>query len=101
MPAQTMDLPTIRRVLKSQRAQLQERYRVCAIWLFGSYARGEARPRSDIDLLVEFEEPPSLVEWARMQRELSQLLGKRVEVAPKHLLKPRVRERVLREAIRL
>lgn len=101
MPARLMDLPTIRETLAQQRACLQERYRVRRLWLFGSHARGDARPRSDIDLLVEFEEPPSLVEWARMQRELSELLGKRVEVVPRHLLKPYIRERVLAEAIEL
>lgn len=95
------DALAIRQKLAAQRTRLQAQYRIRALWLFGSCARGDAHPRSDIDLLVEFEEPPSLLEWARLQRELSQLLGRRVEVVPKHLLKPYLRERVLQEAIPL
>jgi len=86
-------------VLRQHLPELQRRYRVRALWLFGSHARGEPRRRSDIDVLVEFSETPSLLELARLQRELSLLLGKRVDLALKDALKPHIGKRILEEAI--
>lgn len=78
---------------------LQMRYKVHALWLFGSYVRGEQRSRSDIDVLVEFDETPSLLEIARLQRELSQLLGKRVDLVLKSSLKPHIGKFILEGAV--
>jgi predicted nucleotidyltransferase len=86
-------------VLRQHLPELQRRYRVRALWLFGSHARGEPRRRSDIDVLVEFSETPSPLELARLQRELSLLLGKRVDLALKDALKPHIGKRILEEAI--
>jgi len=86
-------------VLRQHLPELQRRYRVRALWLFGSHARGEPRRRSDIDVLVEFSETPSLLELARLQQELSLLLGKRVDLALKNALKPHIGKRILEEAI--
>ena len=67
--------------------------------LFGSVARNEAREDSDVDLLVEFGRPIGLFEFARPQRELGERLGRRVEVVTVDALKPRLRDRILREAV--
>jgi uncharacterized protein len=67
--------------------------------VFGSVARGDADGTSDLDLLVDMEEGRTLVDLAAMERELSELLGCRVEVGT--ALTPRVRARVLREAVAL
>ena len=67
--------------------------------VFGSLARGEARPNSDLDLLVEFEPGRSLLDHAALVIELESFLGRRVEVASERGLRPRVRERVLAEAV--
>ena len=66
--------------------------------VFGSVARGESGSESDIDLLVEFEPGRSLLDHAALQIELEALLGRRVDVASERGLRPRIRERVLREA---
>ena len=66
--------------------------------VFGSVARGESGAESDVDLLVEFEPGRSLLDHAALQIELEALLGRRVDVASERGLRPRVRERVLREA---
>jgi predicted nucleotidyltransferase len=66
--------------------------------VFGSVARGDSGSESDIDLLVEFEPGRSLLDHAALQIELEALLGRRVDVASERGLRPRVRERVLREA---
>ena len=67
--------------------------------VFGSVARGEADPQSDIDLLVEFEPGRSLLEHAGLWLELQEALGCKVDVVSDRGIKARIRERVLREAV--
>jgi len=86
-------------------AKRKEILRVCAkygahnVRVFGSVARGEADERSDMDFLVELEPGRTLFDLGGLQYDLEQLLGCRVDVVTEHGLKPRIRERVLREAI--
>ena len=77
------------------------RYQVQELAIFGSAARGELRPESDVDLLVEFKPAarPGLLGLAALSRELSTLLGRRVDLAVRPALKPRVRPIVLAEAL--
>ena len=70
---------------------------VTSVGIFGSMARGEATPQSDIDLLVEFGERKSLLDLARLQRELCTMLGRKVEVLTKDAISPYLRERILSE----
>ncbi|MCS7227297.1 MAG: nucleotidyltransferase family protein, partial [Gloeomargarita sp. SKYB31] len=95
------DIGQVRATLRAQLPDLQQRYKIRALWLFGSYVRGEQRARSDIDLLVEFDEAPSLLELARLQRELTKLLGKRVDLVLKRTLKPHIGKRILEEAVHI
>jgi predicted nucleotidyltransferase len=69
--------------------------------VFGSVARGEARPDSDIDLLIE--KGPTTSSWfpAGLVLELEEMLGRRVEIVTEKALSPYLRERVLSEAIPL
>ena len=69
--------------------------------VFGSIARGEDDERSDIDLLVEFESGRSLLDHAALWLELQELLGCKVDVVSEGGIKPRIRDRVLREAVPL
>ena len=72
-----------------------------SVRLFGSLARGEADAASDIDLLVELEPGRSLLDLGGMQFELEALLGRHVDVVTERGLRPRIRDRVLREAVPL
>ena len=67
--------------------------------VFGSVARGEADPESDVDFLVELEPGRSLLDLGGLQMELESLLGCRVDVVTSRGLTARIRERVLREAM--
>jgi predicted nucleotidyltransferase len=86
---------------------LEEILRVCAkygarnVRIFGSLARSEADEQSDIDLLVELEPGRSLFDLGGLQYDLERLLGCRVDVVTECGFKPRIRERVLREALPL
>jgi len=76
------------------------RFQVVELSVFGSVARGTAEPDSDVDFLVEFdpEAEVGLLTLARLTNELSDLLGRKVDVVPKNGLKPRIRDHVLAEA---
>jgi predicted nucleotidyltransferase len=69
--------------------------------IFGSVARGEATPDSDIDLLIE--KGPTTTPWfpAGLVLELEESLGRRVDVVTEKALNPHLRDRVLREAVPL
>jgi predicted nucleotidyltransferase len=69
--------------------------------VFGSVARGGADEQSDIDFPVDLEPGRTLLDLGGLQYDLEQLLGCRVDVVTKRGLKPRIRERVLREAVLL
>ena len=66
--------------------------------VFGSVARGEAGPESDIDFLVNLEAGRSLMDLARLLRELQSLLDRNVDIVTEAGLRPRIRPQVLREA---
>ncbi len=69
--------------------------------VFGSVARGDADAQSDIDFLVELEPGRSLFDHAALLVDLEELLGCKVDVATERGLRPRIRERVLEEAVPL
>lgn len=79
------------------------RYNIRELALFGSSARGDFRPDSDVDVLVELAANArvSLFDLADLQAELTDLVGVRVDLVTKGGLKPLIRDRVLREARRL
>lgn len=67
-------------------------------WLFGSFARGEETPLSDVDLLVEYDKGGiSLLKHAAMICELEKILDRPVDIVQEKLLRPRVRENVIQE----
>jgi len=73
---------------------------VQSLSIFGSVARDEAGPDSDIDLLVEFDRPVGLFAFVRTQQYLEQILGSRVDLVTPDALRREFRETVLREAVR-
>jgi predicted nucleotidyltransferase len=78
-----------------------ERFGVESLAVFGSVAKGELRPDSDIDILVEFKGPPGFDQFMDLKFYLEDLLGRRVDLVTPDALKPRMRPVVEREAIRV
>ena len=94
-------LEEIKKVLSEHKGELREKFKVKEIGIFGSFVRSEQGKRSDIDILVEFEEPPSLFEFMDLEDYLSKLLGLKVDLVTREALKPRIGERILREVVYL
>ncbi|MEW5961672.1 MAG: nucleotidyltransferase family protein [Chloroflexota bacterium] len=97
------DLAEIKQILQAQKPFLYEKYGVTEIGVFGSYVRGEQRPDSDVDILIELTDPPriSLMGLVNLEYYLSDLLGMKVDVAIKKNLKKRIGRRILQEVIPL
>ena len=92
-------LEEIERILREHREELRRKFKVKEIGIFGSYVRGEAKETSDVDILVEFDETPSLFEFIKLEMYLSELLGVKVDLVMKKALKPHIKQHVLREVV--
>jgi predicted nucleotidyltransferase len=96
--------PTIGEQIRQKHAdivRIAARHGATQVRLIGSVARGEARPDSDIDLLVTWAEGTSLLDHAGLVLELESLLGRKVDIASDGWVKPSIREPVYRDAIPL
>ncbi|WP_292521862.1 nucleotidyltransferase family protein [Methanoculleus sp.] len=86
-------------ILRRKKAYLEETYHVGSIGIFGSCRRGEEREESDVDILVEFSEVPGIFGFLRLERYLSEILGRPVDLVEKSALKPRIGRCILSEVI--
>ena len=87
------------RLLRELLPDLAARYQVASLGLFGSYLHGTQRPDSDLDVLVTFREPPSLLQLIELENHLSDQLGVKVDLVLRDSLKRHIGERVLREVV--
>lgn len=96
-----MTVEQVRTVLAEHRDELTA-LGVLTLSIFGSVARGEAGPDSDVDLLVELDPTRriSLFDFVHIKGELEDMLGCEVDLVERHVVKERWRERVLGEAVR-
>jgi len=86
-------------LLRQHRDELRKQFGVKSLAVFGSVARGEAGPDSDVDILVEFEGRATFDRYMGLKFFLEDLLGRRVDLVTRKALKPRMRPYVEREAI--
>jgi predicted nucleotidyltransferase len=94
-------LEDLKQLLRDNLADLRREYRVGSLWLFGSYVRGEQHKRSDLDILVEFEEVPTLPKFISLERKLRKVTGIKVDLVSIRSLKGEIGERILREKVAL
>jgi uncharacterized protein len=103
-PLKSMTTPSLedfRQLLRDNLANLRREYRVGSLWLFGSYVRGEQHKRSDLDILVEFEEVPTLPKFISLERKLCEVTGVKVDLVSVRALKGEIGERILQERVAL
>lgn len=96
-----MELHDMIREKRSEILAIAERHGVRRLRVFGSAARGQADEASDVDFLVELEPGRSLLDLGGLLMDLQELLGREVDVVTEKGLRPRIRERVLAEAVPL
>ncbi|MBI5967891.1 MAG: nucleotidyltransferase family protein [Deltaproteobacteria bacterium] len=92
-------LKEIDEILKAHKEELYKKYLVVEIGIFGSIVRGEQKKRSDIDILVEFEKVPDLLKFINLERYLSRLLKKKVDLVSKKAIRPELKDRILGEVV--
>jgi hypothetical protein len=94
-------LTEITNVLKKNEKELNMLYRIKRIGIFGSYIRNEAKEKSDLDILVEFEQDADigLLKFVEIENYLSDLLDVKVDLVEKSALKPRIGRRILEEVV--
>jgi predicted nucleotidyltransferase len=80
---------------------LAENYGIRRVRIFGSIARGEDRPESDLDVLVDFEPGRSLLDQVGFRQDLEEMLGRRVDVVAEGGISPYLEARILGEAVPL
>ncbi|MDD2754926.1 MAG: nucleotidyltransferase family protein [Methanothrix sp.] len=92
-------LQEVESILRDQKPIIRQRFKVKEIGIFGSFVRGEQNDTSDLDLLIDFEEPIGLIHYVGLQNYLSDKIGERVDLITKSGLKPRISSHILKEVI--
>lgn len=92
-------LKEIIELLRQHKGEIESRFKVQELGVFGSYVQGRARKGSDLDVLVTFREPVGLFVFLDLEEYLEKLTGIKVDLVSKKALKPRIGERILKEVI--
>lgn len=92
-----LNIHDIKEILARDKERLARKYHLSEIGVFGSYTRHEQHIRSDVDILVDFDQVISAFEFIDLKYELSDMLGAKVDLVSKKALKPRIGKRVLDE----
>jgi uncharacterized protein len=92
-------LEEIRELIDQHRPELKRQFHVDKIGVFGSFARGTQKKRSDIDFLVTFNKPISYFDLAGLKIYIEEITGLKSDVVPFHNLRPEFRENVYKEVI--
>ena len=87
------------RDLREHMPELEARYKVRSLGIFGSYVRGDQTEGSDLDILVEFHEAPSFFDFVRLEEHIGTLLGVDVDLVMRDALRPRIGGRILEELV--
>jgi len=89
----------IKEMLADHKSELEAKYKLKEIGIFGSYVKNKQRKTSDLDVLVEFKETPTLIKFVNLENYLSGLLGVKVDLVMKKALKPNIGRVILEEVV--
>ncbi len=89
----------IKEEIKEKIISILVKHGIKRILVFGSYARNEATPKSDLDLIVDFPEGTSLLDHVGIEIELSEALNMKIDLLSQNGISPYIKDHVLKEAI--
>lgn len=89
----------IKEILLRHKRELQEQFKISEVGVFGSYVKNKQRNGSDVDILVEFKESPSLFEFMDLEEYFTKLLKIKVDLVTKKALRPYIGKYILREVV--
>src|SRR3989339_63725 len=88
-------------LIKKKIMPILKKNKVVRAGIFGSYARGEQKKNSDVDILVEIKKRKSLFDFAGIKIELEEKLGKKVDLVEYKIINPRIRENIINSEVRI
>ncbi len=91
----------VRKTLHAHKEELNQKYGVREIGVFGSFVRNEQDETSDVDILVEFHKTVDLLTFVNLKNSLSDLLNVNVDLVMKKALKPKIGQRILQEVVEI
>ena len=96
-------LEEIKSILAEHKEELKGKYKIREMGIFGSFVRGEQRKKSDIDILVEFDEEniPDLLKFIEIERYLEKMLNRKVDLVREGGIRPELKTIILKEVIYL
>ena len=89
----------IKEILKMHKSELKQKFAVKKIGIFGSYVRGEQRGRSDVDVLVEFNELPDVFLMIDLEDYIKNLLKTKVDLVRKNAIRPELKDIISAEVV--
>ena len=92
------ELEEIKQKLREHKPELEEKYNVTDIGVFGSYVHDDFDASSDIDILVEFSEPIGW-EFIDLKDELEEMLDREIDLVTKDALKPRIKSNIMKDVV--
>ncbi|MCL4537400.1 MAG: nucleotidyltransferase family protein [Nitrospirae bacterium] len=92
-------LREVEQILKKHKTEVQEKYNVSELGIFGSFVRGEQRKRSDIDILVEFVELPDVFLLIDLEDYLRRILRRKVDLVRKGAIRPELKKVITKEVV--
>ena len=87
----------INNILHEHLPSLREQFGIASLGVFGSVVRGEQSPASDVDILVDFNQPIGLIRFMQLESRLATLVGSKVDLVSRKALKPTIGKRILAE----
>ncbi len=92
-------LSEIQTILKEHKEDLKRKYGVTEIAVFGSVVRDAQTDKSDVDILVEFDETPDLLTFIELERYLEELLSSKVDLVRKQVIRKELENKILKEMV--
>ena len=93
------DIEELKKILQEHKYELESKYGVTEIGVFGSYSKKQETKTSDLDILIDFQKAVDLLTFVHIKNYLSDLLKINVDLVMKKALKPKIGERILKEVL--